>query len=89
MINNKNQITKTVKEILAKIAKLDPSNIGLQTKLIEDLKLDSLQILLAITEIGQNFDLNFEYSNQTLHPFNQVSTVNDVINLICEKKQLS
>jgi acyl carrier protein len=64
---------------LAKIKKKPPSEIQKEARLIEDLEIDSLDVLDLIFELEEEFNIEIE---QDQSPF---VTVQDVINYVQEK----
>lgn len=64
-------------EILAEECHVDTSNITLETNLIEDLEVDSLDMYQLITVVEEEFDV--EFLSEELE---QVKVVNDIVKLI-------
>jgi acyl carrier protein len=71
---SREQIFEKVKEIMAELFEIDPQNIHMETRLNEDLGLDSIDAIDLITFL-QNF------VGQRLQPedFRAVRTISDVI----------
>lgn len=55
-----NDILNRIKEVLAKDYEVDPATVSLQSKLKEDLGLDSLDLSEAILAIEDEFDFEFD-----------------------------
>lgn len=73
------QITEKIKEIIADVANLDPSEIGDEATFIEDLGLDSLSLL----EIGVDVDYQFKLgvSDERLK---ELRSVKDAVELVVQ-----
>ncbi len=68
---------ETVAGMIAKQLKADVKNITPETKLVEDLKADSANIMVMILDMEDNFDITVEDSAIT-----SLKTVGDVVKYI-------
>ncbi len=78
---NQDAVAQTVKELLAKKMSIDVGQIKGETRLTEDLGLDSFGGVEVMFEIEEAFDLKIPDSD-----IEQVRTVNDIVNYIVEWK---
>ena len=70
------EILASLKEVIGAVKpKLDISNVGMETSLMNDLGIDSLSMLLMSLAIENKFGFQF----QTQNPFNTVGDVVDYI----------
>lgn len=74
-------IFETVKEMIAKQLKVDAASITRETRLIEDLKADSANVMVMIMDLEDKFGIMVE-DDQIM----KMKTVGDVIDYI-EKHQ--
>lgn len=63
-----------VRDIIAKQLDIDPANIAMESKLIDDLKADSLDIVELIMDLEQEF--NIEIPDEELP---KVQCVSDIV----------
>lgn len=66
-----------VRDIIAKQLDIDPSTITMESRLIEDLKADSLDVVELIMDLEQEFDI--EIPDEELP---KVRTVGDIITYV-------
>ena len=74
-------IFETVKKMIATQLKVDESAITMDSRLVEDLKADSANVMVMILELESNFGIEVE--DEVII---QLKTVGDVVNYI-ESKQ--
>ena len=65
---------ETVKNLIAKQLKADPATITAETRLIEDLKADSANVMVMIMDLEDNYGITVE-DDQIL----KLKTVGDVV----------
>ena len=70
-------IFETVKSMIARQLKADESTITRETRLIEDLKADSANVMVMIMDMEDQFDLTVEDE-----AINTLKTVGDVVKYI-------
>lgn len=70
-------VFENVKKMIAQQLKADESTITLETRLIEDLKADSANILVMIMDLEDQFGITVE-DDQIM----KMKTVGDVVNYI-------
>lgn len=73
------EIKKSIKQIIADVANLDPDEIGDEARFIEDLQLDSLSLL----EIGVDVDYRFKLGVPD-ERLKQLRTIQDAQELVQE-----
>jgi len=66
-----------IRDIIAKQLDLDPESITMESRLVEDLKADSLDVVELIMDMEQEFDL--EIPDEELP---KVQTVGDIVNYV-------
>ncbi len=66
-----------VREIIAKQLDADPASIEMESRLVEDLKADSLDVVELIMDLEQEFDI--EIPDEELP---KVRTVADIVNYV-------
>jgi acyl carrier protein len=71
---NRSEIEKTVKEIIARRLKVAPEELRGDTRLVEDLGRDSLDLIDLVFEFEEVFHLDI--SNEVLQ---RIRTVDDVV----------
>ena len=74
-------VFEDVKEMIAKQLKADPATITLETRLVEDLKADSANVMVMIMDLEDKFGIMVE-DDQIM----KMKTVGDVVDYI-EKHQ--
>ena len=74
-------IFENVKKMIAKQLKADEATITADTRLVEDLKADSANVMVMIMDLEDNFNIMVEDTAIT-----ELKTVGDVVNYI-EKNQ--
>lgn len=72
---------ETVRDMIAAQLKADPSSITPETRLIEDLKADSANIMVMIMDLEDQFGITVE-DDQIM----KMKTVGDVVNYIASVK---
>ncbi len=72
-------LERTVIEIMGRLVKRNPGEIGLEDSLLNDLQLDSLHVLELLTLLEQKFD--FETDAEDLQP-SVFRTVNSVVHFV-------
>lgn len=70
-------IFETVAGMIAKQLKVDPATIKPETRLVEDLKADSANVMVMIMDMEDNFNITVEDD-----AVNTLKTVGDVVNYI-------
>ena len=73
-------IFEKVRDIIAKQLDIDPATITLESRLVDDLKADSLDIVELIMDLEQEFSI--EISDEELP---RVQTIGDVVGIIEQK----
>ena len=79
-INRRIQCFDSVKKIIAEELNIDESSITLETRLVEDLKadsIDSIQLIMALEE-----EFNISISDDSVQ---DIKTVGDIVNIIKKK----
>lgn len=73
----KNEIYEKVKQIMAELFELDPEEITLESKLVDDLDLDSIDAVEMIVQLQK-------LTGKRINPeqFQSVVTVEDVVNIL-------
>jgi acyl carrier protein len=71
-----------VKEIIARQLDVDVENIQMESKLVDDLKADSLDVVELIMDLEQEFDL--EIPDEALP---KINTVGDIVSYIEERQK--
>ena len=74
-------VFETVAELIAKQLRLDPKQITMDKRLVEDLRADSANIMVLIMDLEDTFDMTVD---DTI--INQFKTVGDVVKYIEENK---
>ena len=72
---------ETVKEMIAKQLRIDAKTITPETRLVEDLKADSANIMVMIMDLEDQFDITVE-DDQIM----KLKTVGDVAEYIAKNK---
>lgn len=74
---DRNEVFTRVKEILVETFELDPDSITLESKLMDDLDLDSIDAVDLVVKLQQ-------YTSTKIDPsvFKQVRTIGDVVDAI-------
>ena len=75
-------IETTVKEILAKQLTMDVSKVNLESRLVEDLGIDSFGSVEVAFELEEKFDLKIP--DAALY---EAKTVKDIVNYIASQKE--
>lgn len=73
---------KGVKEVIVEVMKLDEKNISLETRLIEDLKADSMDQFFLIDGLCEKFDLSISDEDAR-----KIKTVSDAVSYIDGQKK--
>lgn len=76
-MEDKHMVFETVKSMIANQLKADESGITMETRLLEDLKADSANILVMIMDLEDQFGIMVE-DDQIM----KMKTVGDVVNYI-------
>lgn len=76
---DKSRIKNGVKDIIAKEIGVEISEIDDNTSLIDDLEMDSIQILELIVNIEKNFDISLGNEDLSLDALENVNTIVDYI----------
>lgn len=66
-----------IRDIIARQLDLDPESITMESRLVEDLKADSLDVVELIMDMEQEFDM--EIPDEELP---KVQTVGDIVNYV-------
>lgn len=74
-------VFETVAGLIAKQLRLDPKEVTMDKRLVEDLKADSANIMVLIMDLEDAFDMAVEDT-----VINQLRTVGDVVKYIEENK---
>jgi acyl carrier protein len=78
-------ILKGVKEVILKNIKFDENKINLDTKIIDDLKADSMEQFLIIDGICEKFDIPI--SDDDTPNLKDIKTVGDIVNFVEKQKK--
>ncbi len=70
-------IFETVVSMIAKQLKVDPATITAESRLVEDLKADSANVMVMIMDMEDNFNITIEDD-----AINTLKTVGDVVKYI-------
>ena len=70
-------IFETVVSMIAKQLKVDPATIKPETRLVEDLKADSANVMVMIMDMEDNFNITVEDD-----AVNTLKTVDDIVKYI-------
>ena len=73
-------VFEKVRDIIAKQLDIDPATVTLESRLVDDLKADSLDIVELIMDLEQEFSI--EISDEELP---RVQTIGDVVGIIEQK----
>jgi acyl carrier protein len=71
---HRSEIEETVREIIARRLKVPPEEIRGETRLVEDLGRDSLDLIDIVFEFEETFHVDI--SNEVLQ---QIRTINDIV----------
>lgn len=74
-------LLEQAQQVIAAQLKIDPAQVKPESRLVEDLKADSLDIVELIMELEQQF--NIEIPDEAMP---KLSTVQDVVNYIEQNK---
>jgi len=77
-----NDVLEEVKAVIADVLKIDPSEITPETRIIEDLKADSMDQFFLIDGLSQKFDLAISDEDAR-----QIKTVADAVRYIESHKK--
>ena len=72
---------ETVRNTLAEQFEIDPSEITMDTNLIDDIGADSLDVVELIMSLEDNYGITISDEDAT-----GIKTVGDVVNLLSKKK---
>lgn len=75
------EIRAKIKDVIANVTGIDPSEIGDQASFVDDLQLDSLSLL----EIGVDVDYEFKLGVPE-ERLQALRTVQDAVDLVCERR---
>lgn len=78
-------IFKGVKEVILKNIKFDESKITLDTKIIDDLKADSMEQFLIVDGICEKFDIPI--SDDDAPNLKDIKTVGDIVKFVEKQKK--
>ncbi len=78
------QILESIKEIMANTFKVKPANINLDSRLDEDLGLDSVDIMDSIALFEEKFQISILSENVAETP--RMSTVQDLVEIVKKSK---
>jgi len=78
-------IFKGVKEVILKNIKFDEKKITLDTKIIDDLKADSMEQFLIIDGICEKFDIPI--SDDDAPNLKDIKTVGDIVKFVEKQKK--
>ena len=70
-------VFEKIKEIIAKQLDIDPATVSMESRLIDDLKADSLDIVELIMDLEQEF--NVEIPDEELP---KIQTIGDIVGFI-------
>lgn len=76
----KEEILNTLKCILEENFELDPATVTMDSNIVTDLDLDSIDAIDMIAEVQRNVKCRF-----TADDFKQVKTIGDIVNVIFTK----
>lgn len=79
------EIFKGVKEVVLKNIKFDESKITLDTKIIDDLKADSMEQFLIVDGICEKFDIPI--SDDDAPNLKDIKTVGDIVKFVEKQKK--
>ncbi len=78
-------VLKGVKEVILKNIKFDESKITLDTKIIDDLKADSMEQFLIVDGICEKFDIPI--SDDDAPNLKDIKTVGDIVKFVEKQKK--
>lgn len=78
-------ILKGIKEVILKNIKFDESKITLDTKIIDDLKADSMEQFLIVDGICEKF--NIPISDDDAPNLKDIKTVGDIVKFVEKQKK--
>ena len=78
-------IFKGVKEVILKNIKFDESKITLDTKIVDDLKADSMEQFLIVDGICEKFDIPI--SDDDAPNLKDIKTVGDIVKFVENQKK--
>ena len=84
MSENK-QIKAKIREILNKI--LPDIDINSATELVDDGLLDSLSIIMIISELSMTYDITFDYDELTSEQMNSLDSISQLVEYRIKKKR--
>ena len=71
-----------VKEVIVDVLKIDPQNVTLETKFIEDLKADSMDQFFLIDGLCEKFDISISDEDAR-----NIQSVNDAVAYVDSQKK--
>jgi len=81
-INNMSATLDGVKEVIVDVLKIDPQNVTLETKFIEDLKADSMDQFFLIDGLCEKFDISISDEDAR-----NIQSVNDAVAYVDSQKK--
>ncbi len=77
----KEEVFQKVKEIIADITNISTDKISMDSSVLEDVELSSLDVLQVVTEIESSYGISF-----TNDDFMNITTVEDFVNAVLNKQ---
>jgi len=71
----------SVKEVIVDVLKIDPGDVSLETRFIEDLKADSMDQFFLIDGLCEKFDISISDEDAR-----KIQSVGDAVNFVDSKK---